>query len=112
MAIHHIRTLTGGELGPSPAIVEVPCAAVEFGNQLTDRPGLVQRRIEPRVIDLQKYPLRPPIEVDVRGGEAAALVMSESQPAQLATKVDNIGFGSRPRMGTGLNGVLLGRKSE
>jgi hypothetical protein len=87
-------------------------AAVEFGEQLADAPCLVELRVEPGVVDLQEDPLGPGVEVDVGGGEAAALVVSEAEPAELAPEVDDVGFGAGARMGAGLNRVLLRGQAE
>src|SRR6478736_3720670 len=57
-------------------------------------------------------PLRPLVVVDVGGGEAAAGVMSEAQPPQLATEVDDVRLGADARMRAGLDGVLLGGQAE
>ncbi|CFR82470.1 Uncharacterised protein [Mycobacterium tuberculosis] len=38
--------------------------------------------------------------------------MAEAQPAQLAAKVDDVGFGPGTRMGAGLYRVLLGGQPE
>ena len=85
---------------------------IELGDQLGDRPRLVGGRVEPGVVDLQEDPLRPLVEVDVGGGEAAAGVVTEPQPAELAAEVDDVGLGAGARMGAGLHGVLLGGQPE
>ena len=110
--VDHIGALTGRQLRPLPAVVESPCTGIEFGNQLGDRAGLVRGRVEPGVVDLQEDPLRPLVVLDVGGGEAAAGVVAEAQPAQLATEIDDIGLGADARVRAGLDRVLLGGQAE
>ena len=38
--------------------------------------------------------------------------MTQPEATNLATVVSDVGFGGRPRMGTGLYGVLLGGQAE
>ena len=110
--VDDVGALTRRQLRPRPAVVESPCAGFELGDQLGDRSGLVGRRVEPGVVDLQEDPLGPLVEVDVGGGEAAPRVVPEPQPAQLAAEVDDVGLGAGARMRAGLDRVLLGGQPE
>ncbi len=110
--VDDVGAFTRRQIRPSPAVVECPATGLEFGDQFGDRSRFVGRRIEPCVVDLQEDPLRPLVEVDVGGGEAAAGVVAQPQSAQLATEIDDVRFGAGARMRTGLHGVLLGGQSE
>ena len=67
MPVDEVGLLTRRQLRPLPAVVDRPCSAGKFGNQVTDRACLIRVRIKPGVVDLQEDPLGPPVEVDVRG---------------------------------------------
>ena len=108
MAVDDVGALPRRQIRPLPAIIESFLPTVEFGDQLVDAPGLVELWIEPGVVDLQEDPLGPGVEVDVGGGEAAALIMPEPEPAELAPEIDDVGFGAGARVRAGLNRVLLG----
>ena len=107
-----VGSLPGRQLRPLPAVIGRPRSAFEFGDQLADRAGPVGVRIEPGVIDLQEDPLRPLVVVDIGGGEASALVVSEAEPAQLPAEVDDIGLGAGAGMSAGLDGILLSGQSK
>ena len=111
MAVDDVSALTSVQLGP-PHTVESPRAGIQFGNQLGDRPRLAGVGIEPRVVDLQEYPLGPLVEVRVGGREAAPRVVTEPEPPQLPTEVHDVRLGPGTRVCSGLNGVLLGGEAE
>ena len=106
--VDDVRALARRQLRPLPSVVEAACTAVEFSNQLTDGSCSVGLGVEPGVIDLQEDPLCPGVVVDVGGGEAAPLIVPESEPAQLAAEVLDVGVGAGARVRPGLHGVLLG----
>ena len=112
VAVDHVGALARRQRRPLPAVVEIACAGLEFGDQLGDRARLVGGGVEPGVVDLQEDPLRPLVELDVGGGEAAPGVVAEAQPAQLAPEVDDVGLGAGARVGAGLHRVLLGGQAE
>ncbi len=80
--------------------------------QLGDRTGAVGVLVVPGVEELQEDPLRPPVVVDVGGGDAPARVVPEAQRPELAAHVGDVRLGRGPRMLAGLHRVLLGRKPE
>ena len=84
----------------------------ERRDKLVDVPGAAGRVVVPRVVDLQEDPLRPAVELDVGGRDAAARVVRQPQPTQLAADGHDVGLGRDPRMLPGLHGVLLGGQAE
>ena len=112
IAVDHVGPLPRRQLGPVPTVVETTGTGIEFGDQLGDRARLVGRGVEPGVVDLQEDPLGPLVELDVGGREASPAVVAETQPAQLAPEVDDVGFGPGARVGAGLHRVLLGGQPE
>ena len=110
--VDHVGALARRQLDPGPAVVQLTCTGIEFGDQLGDRAGLAGGGVEPGVVDLQEDPLRPLVELGVGGGEAAAAVVAETQPAQLAPEVDDVGLGAGAGMGAGLHRILLGGQTE
>ena len=87
-------------------------ARLQFGDQFLDRTGLVQRRVVPGVEDPQEDPLRPAVELRVGGGDAAAGVVAEAQPAQLPQEDVDVLVRGRAGVLTGLDRALLGGQPE
>ncbi len=112
VAVDHVGPLPRRQAGPHPPVLEAACAGIEFGDQLGDRAGLVGRRVEPGVVDLQKDPLGPLVELDIGGREAAPAVVAQPEPAQLAPEVHDVGLGPGAGMGSRLHRVLLGGQAE
>ncbi len=86
------------------------CLQLRF--QFRDRPRLLRLRIEPRVEELEKYPLRPPVVVRVRRGHAARPVVGEPEHLDLPLDVRDVALGRDARVDAVLHGVLLGRQAE
>ena len=89
-----------------------PFPALQFLDQLRDRPPPLGRHVVPRVVDLEKDPLRPPVIPLVDRPELARPVVAEAEPLQLTPEVvDRLlrrHLGVHPR----LDRVLLGRQAE
>lgn len=81
VAVDHVGPLTAAQRRPRPAVTRRPGARLELGDQLGDGTRPIQLRVEPRVEDLQEDPLRPLVELDVGGGEAAPRIVAETEPA-------------------------------
>ena len=111
-AVDDVGPLPRRQRGPVPPVLEMACTGIEFGDQLGDRARLVGRGVEPGVVYLQEDPLGPLVELDIGGREASSAVVAETQPAQLAAEVFDIGVGPGARVGAGLHGVLLGGQPE
>ena len=80
----------------------------ELLDELVDVPGPACLLVEPGVEDLQEYPLRPAIELDIGGGHAAAGIVCQAQPPQLAAHDGDVLVGGDPRVLSRLHCVLLG----
>ena len=85
-----------------------PGSIGELLDELVDVPGPACLLVEPGVEDLQEYPLRPAIEVDIGGGHAAAGIVCQAQPPQLAPHDGDVLVGGDPRVLSCLHCVLLG----
>ena len=112
LAVDDVGPLPRRQRGPVPPVLEMACTGIVFGDQLGDRARLVGRGVEPGVVDLQEDPLGPLVELDIGGREASSAVVAETQPAQLAAEVFDVGLGPGARVGAGLHGVLLGGQPE
>ncbi len=100
------------QLAPRATVRHCARAGFELGNQLADRPGLVLLVVVPGVEHLQEDPLRPAVVLDVGGRHAAAGVVPEPEPAQLAPHRGDVLVSRDPRVLPGLERVLLGRQPE
>ena len=100
------------QLAPVATVRDGACAGIELGDQLADRPGLVLLVVVPGVEHLQEDPLRPAVVLDVGGRHAAAGVVPEPEPAQLAPHRGDVLVGRDPRMLPRLERILLGRQPE
>ena len=112
MRVDHVGALPRRQREPIPAVIQLACTGIEFGDQFGYRAGLTSSVVEPRVVDLQEDPLRPLVELDVGGGEASPVVVAETQSAQLAPEIDDVGLGAGARVSAGLHRVLLGGQTE
>ncbi len=61
---------------------------------------------------LQEDPLRPAVELDVGGGDGAAVVVAQAQLAQLRLVALDVVLGGLARVRARLHGVLLGGQAE
>ena len=112
LRVDDLTLLVGGQVSPEPAIRGGPGALRVLGLQLGDRAGPPRCGVVPRVVDLQEDPLRPAVVLDVSGGDPAALIVTQTQPADLRQEALDIRLGGGPRMGTGLRRIQLGRQPE
>ena len=115
--VDDLATLHSGQLGPRAAervgaLGRLPDPRVQLRLQLGDRTRAVGSRVVPGAEDLQEDPLGPPVELDVGGGDAAAQVVAQPQPAQLPAEDPDVGLGGRPGVLSGLHRVLLGGQAE
>ena len=94
------------------AVLSGALIGLQLLDELRNRAGLLLLLIEPRVINLQENPLGPLEKFRVGGFHGAARVVPQAQHPQLAAHVLNIRLSGRARVGTGLDGVLLGRQAE
>ena len=105
-----------GDIGQALGIAEGALLslglAVGWVGQRLDRLGLVGGGVEPRVVDLQEDPLRPPKVFRIGGGQLARPVVAEAQRLDLARKIRDVGLGGDPRVLARLHGVLLRRQAE
>ena len=100
------------QLGPRPAAGGCPHALLELLDQGVDGPGRPPAGVEPGPEQLQEDPLGPAVVARVGGGELAARVVAQPEPAELAPHgVDVLGGGDR-RVPARLDGVLLGGQAE
>ncbi len=86
----------------------VEAAGAELLHQRGDRTGPARVFVVPRVVDLQKDPLRPAVVVDVGGGGPAARIMAEAERAQLPLHRGDVLFSRGARVRPRLHRVLLG----
>ena len=100
------------QLVPRATVRHRAHAGFELGDQLADRPGLVLFVVVPRAEHLQEDPLRPAVVLDVGRRHAAAGVVPEPEPAQLAPHRGDVLVSRDPRVLPRLERVLLGRQSE
>ena len=112
MPVDDVGALAGTQRRPVPAVRERARPRVELGDQFGDRAGPAELGIEPGVVDLQEDPLGPLVVVDVGGGEATPRVVAQPESSELAPEVDDVGLGAGARVGSGLDGVLLGGQPE
>jgi hypothetical protein len=87
MAIDSRLPLRRRQIHPRPAVGGRPPAGHERVDQLPDRPGSAGPSVVPGIEDLDEDPLGPPIVRRFGGGDAAARVMGQAQPAELATVI-------------------------
>ena len=80
--------------------------------ELGDRARAVGLDVVPGAVDLQEDPLRPPVEVDVRGGHRTVLVVREAELADLLAVARDVRLGGGARVRARLHRVLLGRQAE
>src|SRR3546814_9741176 len=95
-----------------PYPTRVRSAGGQLGFELADRAGPAGVGVVPALEDLQEDPLRPAVEPDVGGGDAAPIVVAQAEAAQLAADDLDVRLGGHPRVGARLHGVLLGREPE
>ena len=105
----------GGDL---PARMELMETIFVFLQQLRrifqrfNRFSLVRLRIEPRVVEPEKNPLRPLEIIRVGGGEFARPVVAEAERLNLPLEGGDVCLGGLARMLAGPDGVLLGGQVE
>ena len=90
----------------------LPRAGVQLGHQLLDGARLADGLVEPGPEDLQEDPLGPLVVAGVDRRERPAVVVVDTQPAQLRADRLDVGLGRDPRVLPGLDGVLLGGQAE
>ncbi len=105
------------QLGPRPARRVgprrgLPRAGIQLGDQLVDATRLAGGLVEPRPEDLQEDPLGPLVVAGVDRRERPAVVVVDTQPAQLRADGLDVGLGRDPRVLPGLDGELLGGQAE
>ena len=100
------------QVRPRPVVGGRPLAAHQLVDQLGNRSGSAGVGVVPGFEDLGEDPLGPAIVPRIGGGDAAAGIMGQTQPAELATAVGDVGFGGGPRMLPLLHRVLFGRQAE
>ena len=110
--VHGLALFFRREVCVETAILGLALTDLELLDELGDGAGLLGLVIEPRVINLQEDPLRPLVELRIRGSDRAARIVAETQHAQLTAHVLNIGHRGGARVRTGLDGILLGRQAE
>ena len=93
-------------------LVASDLAALEALDQLRDRLSLLLVLIKVSVEDLQEDPLRPLVELHIGGGDATATVVAQAQAAELPLHIVNRLLGFDPRVGAGLDRVLLRWQAE
>ena len=81
-------------------------------SQRVDRLCLIRRRVEPRVVKLQEYPLRPAKVTGVGSVHLTAPVITEAKRLNLSFEISRIRLGSDPRVLACLDGVLFRRQSK
>ena len=86
--------------------------AVRRQFQRCHRLRLVRFRVEPRIVQLEKNPLRPLEILHVRGGDFTGPIVAEAEALDLAREVFDVRLGRHARMLAGLHGVLLGGQAE
>ena len=77
-----------------------------------DRLRALRLGIEPRVIELEKNPLRPFEIAGVGGVDLALPVVGKAEPLELAFEVRHVLRGGDGRMLAGLDRILLGRQAK
>ena len=87
-------------------------AGLELGDQFGDRARPVEVVVVPGVEHLAEDPLGPAVEVGVGGRHAAARVVGEPEPAELAAIGGDVVVGRGRRVLAGLDGELLGGQPE
>src|SRR5262249_23733644 len=110
--VDDLPALDGAQRAPRAAVWRGAPARLEIGHQLGDGSGPVGLGVVAGVEDLQEDPLRPPVVGDVGGGDAAAGVVAQAQPAQLAPVGGDVLLGVDAGVDAGLHGVLLGGQAE
>ena len=102
---------TAGPTGSCPAPARGCPSASSASSSLIGRARSASV-VVPALEDLQEDPLRPPVERDVGGGHAPAVVVAQAQPPELAAHGGDVRLGGDPRVLAGLHRVLLGRQAE
>ena len=110
--VDDVRALGGRQFGPRAAVGCRPGAGLELGDQFVDRAGPVELVVVPGVEHLAEDPLRPAVELGVGGRHAAARIVGQAQPAQLAAVGGDVLGGRDRRVLAGLDGELLGGQAE
>ena len=95
----------GGDIGETDTIRGV---AFICGDWL----GAIRRRVEPRIIELEKNPLRPFEIAGIRCVYLALPVVAEADALKLRAEIGYVRLGGHARVLAGLDGVLLGGKTE
>ena len=112
VVVDDAAALDVGEVGPRTTVGCGPPPGLEIGDQFADRACPVEIGIEPGVEDLGEDPLRPAVVVRIGGGDAAARVVRETEPTELAAVVGDVLVGGDGGVLAGLDRELLGRQSE
>src|SRR5829696_4426036 len=112
MAVDNCLLLRPRQLRPRPAVRGRPVTARQLIHQLRDRPGSAFVDVVPGLEDLGEDPLGPAIVRRIGRGDAAARVVGQTQPAELAAVVGDIGLSGGPRVLPPLHRVLLRRQAE
>src|SRR4051812_564192 len=99
--------------GEGPVFLRLPALfKTKWINQRLNRLSLIGLRIEPRMVQPQKNPLRPSEISRVGGIQFPAPVIAESKRLYLALESGNVLLGGLPRMLPGLHGELFGRQAK
>ena len=73
--------------------VDRPSSGVEILFERGEGSGLLLNRIPAAVEELEKDPLGPAVEADIRGGDAALLVVTEAEAVELPAHVRDVPVG-------------------
>ena len=90
VVVDQAAPLDRAQLGPRATVGRGPLARLEGGDQLLDGPGPLGLGVVPAVEDLEEDPLRPAVEARIGGGDAAARVVGQAEPAQLPPHVGDV----------------------
>jgi hypothetical protein len=110
---HVCQAVAVEDLGAFDLVEAVEGAVrVELLGQFADRAGRVALGIEPRVVQLQEDPLRPPVVVRFDRCQLAGPVIAEAQRLELADHVADVALGRLARVHAVLDGELFCGQAE
>src|SRR5580693_2054000 len=78
-------------------------------HEFIDRPGRVLSRVEPGIVQLQKYPLGPSVVAGIGGVDFAGPIVAESYLKELAFEPLHVAHRRDAWMESGLDGELFCR---
>ncbi len=83
-----------------------------WDRQFADRPAALRCSVEPCVVKLQEYPLRPAEIAGIGRGQLALPVVTQAEGFQRAAEIGDIPLGADARRRACFDGMFLGRKPE